>query len=328
MNPVHFKPAAEFAHEAPLMSCAFDAGGRFIFAGGRDRSVLAINLDSAKKSLLLGHNSWVGTMARAGDVVLTADFAGRVIAWDSGGQEPKPRWTIDAHPCTIYGLSVSVDGKTFATGDRDGLVRIWRTDDGKMVHELPRIEFPVYGVALHPDGRRIATADRQPQKPRVQVWDIASGKQLLSIDAAELSGYRRVEDIEWGGIRALALSPNGTQLIACGRNGYDGQACAMLYETDGGKLQQKLAISLKGGFYYSAKFHPQGFLMTAGGDIAKGELRCWDLSQNESIASVAGTGPCLGLDVHPDGSGVAVAQAVGKKSAPESGLLSIYELSK
>ncbi len=324
MNPVNFKLETEFAHEAPLMSCAFDAGGRFVFAGGRDRSILAVRLDTAKKSLLRGHESWVGAMVRAGDVVLTADFAGRVIAWDSSGQEPRPRWTIAAHPSTIYGLSASVDGKTFATGDRDGLVRIWQTDDGKLLHELPRNEFPVYGVALHPDGRRIVIADRQPKKPRVQVWEAAAGKQLLSIDVAELSGYRSVEDIEWGGIRALALSPDGTQIVACGRNGYDGQACVMVYETNSGKLQRKWAESLKGGFYYSAKFDSQALLMTAGGDIAKGEFRCWKLNENKSVVGIATSGPCLGLDVHPDGHRVAAAQAIGKKSAPESGLLSVY----
>jgi YD repeat-containing protein len=180
--------------------------------------------------------------------VTTSDYAGRVIAWDCSGKEPRKRWLKDAHPSTIYALSAGPDGKTFATCDRDGVVRIWQAEDGKQRHELPRNEFPVYGVALHPDGKRIVTADRQPQKPRVQVWDIASGKAQRSIEVPELSGYRRVEDIEWGGIRALALSPDGSRIVACGRNGYDGQACVLVYDTESGKLQHKLAQALKGGF--------------------------------------------------------------------------------
>jgi len=327
IDPAKSKLATEFKHEAPLMACAFDAAGRFLFAGGRDRGILAIDVASGRKTVLAGHETWVGAMARAGELTLSADYAGRVIAWDSSGDEPVPRYSVEAHPSTIYGLSVAADGKTFAAGDRDGSVRIRRTADGKLLFELPRIEFPIYGVAIHPDGKRIVTADRRPQKPTVKVWDIASGKELLSIDVTELSGYRRVEDIEWGGIRTLALSPDGSQIVACGRNGYDGQACAMVYDAGDGKLRHKLAQALKGGFYYSAKFHPQGFLLTAGGDIAKGEFRSWDLIKGETAAFVATPGPCHGLDVHPDGKRIAVAQAVGKGSTPESGMLSVYEWS-
>ena len=327
IDPTQLKLVSEFKHETPLLSCAVDAQGRFLIAGGRDRKLLAIDLASSQMHPLVGHDSWVGVMTRIGDGVLTGDYAGRVIAWDVHDKIPQPRWTIEAHPCSIYGLSASADGKTFATGDRDGRVRIWQTVDGKQLRELPRIEFPVYGVALHPDGERIVTADRQPQKPRVKVWHLASGQEQRSIDVAELSGYRRVEDIEWGGIRALAVSSDGNQLVACGRNGYDGQACAMIYEANSGKLQHKLALELKGGFYYSAQFHPQGFLMTAGGDLAKGEIRCWDPSTGKSLANLATSGPSFALDIHPQGTRVAVAQAIGKRSAPESGLLAIFEWS-
>jgi WD40 repeat protein len=327
IDPAKSKPAREFKHEAPLMTCAFDAAGRFLFAGGRDRGILAIDLPSGRRTVLAGHDSWVASIVRAGESVLSADYAGRVIAWDSSGKSPVPRYSIEAHPSTIYGLSVAADGRIFATGDRDGCVRIRRTADGKLLRELPRFEFPVYGVAIYPDGERIVTADRRPRKPTIKVWAIASAEEQLSIEVAELSGYRRVEDIEWGGIRALALSPDGSQIVACGRNGYDGQACAMVYDAGDGKLRHKLAQALKGGFYYSAKYHPQGFLLTAGGDIAKGEFRSWDLNQGTSISFVATAGPCHGLDIHPDGMRLAVAQAVGKGSTPESGLLSVHEWS-
>jgi WD40 repeat protein len=326
IDPKKSKLANEFKHEAPLLSCAFDASGRFLLAGGRDRGLVLIDVAKGEKSMLAGHESWVGVMSRAGELLLTGDYVGRVIGWDCSGKVPQPRWTIEAHPSTIYGLSVSADGKTFATGDRDGSVRVWQTSDGKRFHELPRIEHPVYCVALLPDGKRIVTADRQPQKPRIKVWDIASGKEQLSIDIAELSGYRRVEDIEWGGIRAMNVSPDGSQIIACGRAGYDGQASALVYNTSDGKLQRKLSAALKGGFYYSAKFHPEGFLMTAGGDIGKGEVRLWKLDQDASLAEVVTPGPCTWVDIHPDGKRFAVSQMnMPKGSYPDSGSLVIYD---
>lgn len=325
IDPARLKLANEYQHEAPLLSCAFDPGGRFLFAGGRDRGVVLIDVASGKKSVLAGHESWVGVIARAGgDLVLTGDYAGRVIAWDCSADAPRQRWTAEAHAGAIHGLAVSADGKRFASGDRHGTVRIWQTRDGKRLHELPRIEHPVYGVAWHPDSHRILTADRQPQKPRIKVWDIASGKEQLALDLAELSGYRRVEDIEWGGIRGLAVSPDGQQIVACGRNGYEGPACALLFDANSGKLQRKFTSTFK-GFYYAVQFHPQGFLITTGGDVARGEFRTWNPRQEPSLAEVATPGPCTSLDIHPDGKRFAVTQTIGKGSYPESGTLVVYE---
>lgn len=329
IDPAKSKLATEHKHDSPLLSCAFDSSGRFLFAGGRDRGVVVVDLASSEKTVLAGHESWVGAMARAGgELLLTGDYVGRVIAWDCSGKEPKPRWTVEAHPSTIYGLSVSADGKTFATGDRDGAVHLWQTSDGQRLHALPRIEYPVYCVTLHPDGRRIITADRQPQKPRIKVWDFASGNAELAIEVSELSGYRRVEDIEWGGIRGLAVSPDGQHVIACGRNGYDGQACAMVFDLSTGKMQRKLAVALKGGFYYAARIHPQGYLITAGGDIGKGEFRIWNLQQDASLADAATPGPCTSLDIHPGGNRFAVTQTIGKGSYPETGTLAIYDFAE
>jgi WD40 repeat protein len=325
-DPAKAKPAGEHPVDTPLMSCAYDPGGRFLFAGGRDPGLVVVDLEKKETRILSGHESWIGSLARAADgVVLSADYAGKVIAWDCRGPEPQPQWTVEAHPATIHALAVSPDGTKFATADRDGLVRIWRTNDGRQTGELPRIDYPAYGVALHPDGRRIVTADRQPQKPRIKTWEITTGAELLSIDVPELSGYRRVEDIEWGGIRALEISPDGSRLVACGRNGYDGMGCAILYDSATGKLERQLDTALKGGFIYQARFHPGGCLVTAGGDIGKGELRFWDPDKGESLAVVSTAGPGTALDLHPDGLRIAVALTIGKGSYPDAGKIAQFE---
>lgn len=325
IDPTKSRQVAEYPHDAPLMCCAFDASGRFVLAGGRDARVVCLDVAAGELALLEGHETWVGCAVRAGErLVLTADFAGRVIGWDCGDKKPQPRWSIDAHDSTIYALATDRDGSRFATGDRDGRIRIWKTEDGQRAGEIAAADFPLYGLAFHPDSRRLASADRQPKNPQIKLWDLESGKELASIDAGELSAYRRVEDIEWGGIRGMGMSADGNTLIACGRNQYAGPACALLFDVETGARKQKLLSPLK-GLYYCAIYHPQGFLMTAGGDIGKGELRCWDPEKNESLAEIETAGPCTALDNHPDGRRFVLSQMTGKGSYPDSGALLLYE---
>jgi WD40 repeat protein len=226
--------------------------------------------------------------------------------------------------CTIYALAASLDGKLFATGDRDGNIRVWQASDGKRLHEMQVDGLPVYGLAFHPDGQRLISADRQPKKPRLKVWEFATGKEQRNIDVPQLSTYRRVEDIEWGGIRGMTISPDGNTLVACGSHEYSGPACALLFDLATGELKRKLTSTLK-GFYYSAPFHAQGFLLTAGGDIGKGKLRTWDPSQDESIANINTPGPCTSLDIHPGGASYVLTQMVGKSSYPDSGSLTLHD---
>lgn len=325
INPLKSKVAIEYKHETPLSCCAFDMGGKFLFAGGRDNGVVLIPLGSGKKIVLKGHESWITAISRVGPgLVLTSDFSGKVIAWDCGTAVPTQKWIIEAHSGSIGAMVGSSNGEFFVTGDRQGEVKIWKTSNGKQINQFERLENPITGVAWVPDGTQIITADRKPQKPSIKIWNISTLKIRISIDVPELSGYRRVEDIEWGGIRNLIVSPDGGQIIACGRNGYDGPACALLFDSSTGKLQRKFLSGLKGFCYYSV-FHPQGFLMTASGDIGKGEFRTWSISRDESIAEVSTSGPCTAISIHPDGRQFAVTQSVGKNSYPDSGLIVLHQ---
>lgn len=276
-EPAKLRQTAEFKHETPLTCGAIDPTGRFVLAGGRDRSLVCLDIAAGAKSSLDAHESWISAAVRAPqDLVFTADFAGRLVAWDCTNDRPTVRWNIAAHDRTIYSLAVSRDGTVVATGDREGTIRVWRAKDGERQTELAGLAYPVYGLAFHPDGQRLVSADRQPRRPRLQWWDWATGKSLRTVDVPQLSAYRRVEDIEWGGIRALSISPNGRWIAAVGENEYAGPACALLLDFDSGEIARKWISPLK-GFCYAALFHSDSLLLTAAGDIGKGELRAWTI---------------------------------------------------
>ncbi len=324
IDPAKSTLVAEYKHDAPLLCCSFDPSGRFVLAGGRDRDLLCIPVNGGATHRLEGHESWVSCAVRAGtELVLTADMAGRVIAWNCAGETPQLQWTMAAHVHAIQAMAISTDGQLFATGDRDGAVRVWKTADGVRSTEIPSVGHPITALAFHPDGVRLACADRQPKKPRLKLWDFSTVNELRSIDVPQLSAYRRVEDIEWGGIRGIACSSDGKTLVVCGSHDYSGPAAAFLFDTETGEQKRKLASTLK-GFCYAAKFHPQGFLMTVAGDVAKGEFRAWDPEKDESLGSTATAGPCTSLDLHSDSRRFVITQMQGKGSYPETGLVALF----
>lgn len=83
-------------------------------------------------------------------------------------------------PGHLYGvtdLAFHPDGKHLLSAGRDTLVRVWRVEDGKLLHELGKSrggQFKdwLHAVAVSPDGRWLAAADMAGQ---VQVWAL-SGK--------------------------------------------------------------------------------------------------------------------------------------------------------
>lgn len=320
IDPAQYQISGETGVDFPLSCCACDPSGRFLLAGGRDARLFQLDLASGTGTLLPGHRGWINALASAGsDTVLSADSLGRIIAWRAEPAGLKAVRTLDAHPSGVQGLSVSPDGGRFATSDRDGRVRIWGLRAGQVEAELPRIEFPTGALAWDPSGNLLATADRQPQKPRLLLWDLSSRSRLRTIEIGELSGYRRVEDIEWNGIRGLAFSPDGKWIAASGRGGYDGAGCVVLCDRDSGARERTLNSSLKGGFLYQVRFRGDGVLMAAGGDIGKGAWVAWDPGKDPPLAAIDLPGPASAFDRHPDDRRIAVAISVGKGSYPDAG---------
>lgn len=325
IDPKKLRQQSDHRHDSPLLCCTFDATGRFVLAGGRDRAVVCLDVAAGKLTTLAGHESWVTCLVDAGTQgVLSADQAGKVMAWDCAHDQPQPRWNIVAHDRSIQALAVRRDGAQFATSDRDGVIRIWQTADGERVHELRGVTQPVTGLAFHPDGTHLLVADRLPKKPNITRWEIATGKEVQRIEVPQLSAYRRVEDIEWGGIRAIEVSPDGNQMLACGSNDYAGPACVVVIDGATGQIARKLTSTLK-GYCYSVRFHPQGFIVAASGDVGKGELRVWNSTQEEALTHVATLGPCTSVAIHPTDNRLATSHFIGKGSYPDAGSLTLWD---
>ena len=92
----------------------------------------------------------------------------------------------------IWCLSFSPDGKFLAAamgnylakGDQIGSIRVWNTQDWRMVYDLRGHQGSVWTVTFNPSGTRLASAGgiQSGGHGKVKIWDMATGDELLTID--------------------------------------------------------------------------------------------------------------------------------------------------
>ena len=99
---------------------------------------------------------------------------------------------------TVSCITFAPDDQILATGDRDGLVRIWEKETGRELASLGGHLLPVRRVAFSPDGRFLASAS---DDKTARLWDMSGYKQL-----AALEGHVQ-------GVTGVAFTPDSKSLV-------------------------------------------------------------------------------------------------------------------
>ncbi len=81
------------------------------------------------------------------------------------------------HANGVESVVFSPDGAYIVTGGRDGVIRVWRKDDGVLLRELEGHSGWVYSVAFH-DGQIASGSDDKT----VRVWEAESGRCLKTLE--------------------------------------------------------------------------------------------------------------------------------------------------
>ena len=314
--PVKIDPAqthliAQWRHTAPLIGCRFDPSGEYVFAGAQDNAVVRYHLATGKKAELKAHRSWVRALAFAGKekLLLSGDWAGRLIAWPVEGDSPTPRWNLAAHKGWLRALAVSPDGKTLASCGNDHLVKLWSIPDGKLLTALHGHDWHVYQVAFHPGGKQLVSADL---RGGVKVWDLAGEKVTRELDARVLYKYDVTFGADIGGVRAMAFDGAGSLLACAGITNVSnafagiGNPLVVLFDFATGKQKQLLRPKVNfNGTAWGVAFHPLGFVLGIGGGNG-GVLWAWKPEQPQAFYTLTLPNNARDLDLHRDRRRLAV----------------------
>jgi WD40 repeat protein len=316
IEPAQTRLVKEHKHASPLLGCRLDPSGQLVFAGAQDNTIQRWHLATGTKTELVGHKSWVRGLAFAArdGLLFSGDYAGKVLAWPIEDDKPTATRTIEAHKGWVRALVVSPDGKTLATCGNDHLVKLWTVADGTPLAELHGHENHVYNVAFHPDGQHLVSGDL---KGIVKVWDLAKGSVERELDAKVLHKYDTSFMADHGGVRSMAISPDG-KLLACAgitnvSNAFAGvgNPLVVLFDWETGKQKQLLRPKENfQGTAWGVGFHPTGHIVGVAGGSG-GMLYFWKPDAPQDVFALKMPQNARDLDLHPDGRRLVIAGADG-----------------
>jgi WD40 repeat protein len=110
----------------------------------------------------------------SGEFIMCGTSGGTVILWDWRNEAVLQRFL--GHYGMVYAVALSPDGKTLATGDKQGAVRLWEPKSGQEMIKLPATTNTVISLLkFSSDGQRLGCvnrADTIQARCDVRVWSI------------------------------------------------------------------------------------------------------------------------------------------------------------
>ena len=307
--------SAQWQHDRPLISCRFEPTGQYVFCGSEDAVAERFRLSDGVKTVFAGgHTTWIAAFAFSNDgtTVVTGGCDGKLTWWPATTDTPQPIRSIAAHGTQwIRSLATSPDGTILASAGNDNKVRLWNLADGTLLKELSGHEKHVYTVVFHPNGQSLFSGDLGGS---IRQWDVAAGTELKKFDAAALYSYNGGQGVDFGGVRAMAVSSDGKFLAAGGLHkasnplGAVHEPLILLFNLETGALErQMIAEGITQGVIWTLSWLNDGSLMGVSGGGSGGWLLFWKTDAEKDFHRFQLPNLARDMDLHGDGIRVATA---------------------
>jgi tricorn protease-like protein len=224
---------------------AFSRDGNQLATGGDGHNMIIWDTANGEKVRTIDldyRRLWGVAFSPDGKRLFSGCVNGEVQVWDVASGKVLFTWKER----DLHSLAVSQDGQRLAAGHSKGSVTIWDAASRQKLHTLKVYNQAIVALAFSPDGKTLATGSGVLNMPLVKTWDVASGKELLTITRGH-AGY----------IGGLAFSPDGKRLATTSMDG-----TARVWEAASGK--ELLILSGHEGQVRGVAFSPDGQRLATG----------------------------------------------------------------
>ncbi len=179
--------------EEIVNSATLNASGDRIAYASKDKSIVVLNGSGevVARSTVLPVASATRLLFNGDDSrLLWSGSHNEAILFDIATLEVVTKY-LAGPPRAFARASFSRDDNMVLTStDDDRMVRIWATSSGKQIGKDMKHESDIQDASLSTDGRSVVTALRNGN---LLVWDVATGKTVVSIDGAHTTKDQRLD---------------------------------------------------------------------------------------------------------------------------------------
>ena len=210
-------------------------------------------------------------------------------------------------------LAFDPSGSRLFTGDSNGTVAIWNTDDGKLM-QIIHGPSEITSLALSPDGRIIVTGS---ERGILQMWSVAKGDESFSVELEGIGSQDNSRHWFIRGSYSQALARSRRLLFTAGEGEDSTEVKA--WKLEGEKLTP--AFDLAGHEYPPALFalsQDERFLISTTWN-PQGRIIRWDL-ETQTHRVLATGGGYSNMTLTPDGKTLAARLWVSNERDPSNPL--------